>query len=250
MGGETSGLVQSRARGGIVAALNREWELLDDRHRDTVDGWAVRHDVFSACRVLSDVLAAVRSDPDMGLHALLAEFARGQQMAGRVVLQSLLGRLVNMAGRDARAGVDDYVTALWCELAVYPLSRRPTRIAANLALDTLQAVRREHRWVVRGEVATWPPGDSLDEILHRSGLIQRNHNEGSGPVVAEVLAAARHLRLIDASGYALLTSVYLDGLTGVEAAQRHRTTPGTVRVRCSRAVGRMTVAAAELLEVA
>ena len=45
----------------------------------------------------------------------------GDQLAGRVVLQALIGRMVRMAQRDPRAGIDDYLARLWCVINSYPL---------------------------------------------------------------------------------------------------------------------------------
>ena len=66
--------------------------------------------------------------------ALLAEVSIGDQLAGRVVLQALIGRMVRMAQRDPRSSVDDYLALLWCVINNYPLQRRPVRIAANSSL--------------------------------------------------------------------------------------------------------------------
>jgi DNA-directed RNA polymerase specialized sigma24 family protein len=48
----------------------------------------------------------------------------------------------------------------------------------------------------------------------------------------------------------MLHSVYVDGLSSAEAARRHLTSPGSVRVRSSKAVKRLAAHAAELAEVA
>lgn len=236
--------------GGIVWALNLEWVELSQDPEPATAGWAGRHPVFANCAGLSHILEVVRAEPDGGLAALLAEAATGDELAARVVLQSMIGRLVQMARRDAQAGVDDYVSAMWCEIRTYPLARRPVRIAANLALDTLKAVRREHRWVLRGEVTTWPPGELLDEIFHSAGAVCSGAGRTDDLDAQLVLAAGRLLKVIDAPAQDLLASVYVDGLSGVEAARRHGSTASSVRVRCSRAVGRLARAAPDLLEVA
>jgi len=236
---------------GIIDALNQEWCRIDSEQGVAVADWARRHAVLSTCTSANQVLNVVRSsDSDAALRVLLAATAAGEQLAGRVVLQSMLGRMVQMAHRDARAGVDDYVAALWCQIGTYPLARRPARIAANLALDTLKAVHREHRWLVRGEVTTWPPGVLLDELFNvvRGQVAPDGHH--SDPDARAVLAAARSLKLIDDAATSILTSVYLDGLSGAEAARRHGTSAGSIRVRCSRAVGRLSRSAAALSEAA
>lgn len=248
---EISTAVRSRGS-GIVDALNHEWTRIDTEQGVAVAAWAHRHGVLSECRSTNEVLAIVRSgaDSDAALQALLAEVAAGEQLAGRVVLQSMLGRMVQMAHRDVRAGVDDYIAALWCQIKSYPLVRRPVRIAANLALDTLKAVHREHRWLVRGEVTTWPPGALLEEWFNAAqdravpGWVQGD------PDAVSVLAAARTLELIDEAASSILTSIYVDGLSGADAARRHGTSAGSVRVRCSRAVSRLSRSAAALYEAA
>ena len=141
----------SRRRRGfsLVEALDREWCDLGLRHPGTVSRWADRHDVLTPCGSFDDVLSAARLNSDPILAALLTEVASGDQLAGRVVLQSLIGRMVRMAQRDPRAGIDDYIARLWCVINSYPLSRRPLWIAANLSMDTVKAVSREHRWMGR-----------------------------------------------------------------------------------------------------
>ncbi len=161
----------SRRRRGfsIVEALDREWCELGRRHPETVSRWADRHDVLAPYGSFDDVLSAARLNSDPVLAALLTEVAIGDQLAGRVVLQALIGRMVRMAQRDPRAGIDDYLARLWCVINSYPLSRRPVRIAANLSMDTLKAVSREHRWMGRGDVTLWSSSESLEELLEPAG---------------------------------------------------------------------------------
>lgn len=251
MAHETTDGGRSRAEGGIVSALNRDWRSLEAEHSEIVRRWADRHPVFARCDSIGDVLEAVSRQPDATLHALLAEVASSDQLAGRVIVQSLIGGLVAMAGRDPRSGVDDYVSALWCQIATYPLARRPTSIAGNLMLDTLKAVQREHRWLVRGDVATWPPGELLDELFHSAGAaVKEEAYDGHRLTARAVLGAAHQLKVIDRGAHILLSGVYLEGLTGAEVAQRHGSTPGSVRVRCSRAMSRIRRAVPDLMELA
>jgi hypothetical protein len=147
----------SRRRRGfsLVEALDREWCDLGLRHPGTVSRSADRHDVLAPCGSFDDVLQAARLNSDPILAALLTEVASGDQLAGRVVLQSLIGRMVRMAEREPHDGIDDYIARLWCVINSYPLSRRPVWIAANLSMDTVKAVSREHRWMGRGDVTLW-----------------------------------------------------------------------------------------------
>ena len=231
-----------RPRGTIVAALDRDWDEQVDRHRGPVHRWSRRHGALARCESLAEVLLAVRDQPDAVLGALLTEVSTGDQVAARVVLQALLGRVVQMAGRDRSAGIDDYVSALWCQIHAYPLATRPDRVAANLALDTLKVVVRERRWLREGEVSLWPPELLCEERLGWTVVDDRL------PFSAEeVLRAGVDRGLIDVPTHEVLVSVYVEELSGAEAAERHWSSAASVRTRCSRAVRRLVNHRDELL---
>jgi DNA-directed RNA polymerase specialized sigma24 family protein len=242
-----------RRRGfSVVEALDREWQELDLRHPGAVSRWAGRHDVLAAYCSFDDVLSSARVYSDPVLAALLAEVSLGDQLAGRVVLQALVGRMVRMAQRDPHASIDDYLARLWCAIGSYPLERRPERIAANLSMDTLKAVSREHRWMGRGDVALCPSSESLEQLLPPARL-DGSCYDSPQPVDIEarrVLEAGSLLGLMDDSTLALLRSVYVDGMTSTEAGRRFHTSAGMVRVRCSKVVREMATHSIELAEVA
>lgn len=249
MAKHSSALPTVRCGSGIVNALNREWRDLVIGHRGTAIRWAARHPALLGSESLDDIVAAVRTDADGVLAALLVEVARANggssgdlasedQVAARVVLQCLLGRMIAMAHRDPRAGVDDYVSALWCRIQTYPLPARPTRIAANLSLDALQMVKQDSQTVRWREVTPWPP----EVLIARLDLDWARHlDRGECEDVrgAEILERGRSLKLIDHATFELLRGVYLEGLSGEAAARRHHTSAGSVRVRCSRALNRL-----------
>jgi DNA-directed RNA polymerase specialized sigma24 family protein len=231
----------------IVEALNRDWDELVHRHRGSVPPWSRRQGALIGYDSLDNVLAAAQGQPDVILGALLTEVSNGDQLASRVVLQALMGRIVRMARRDPSAGVDDYVAALWCQIQTYPLASRPVRIAANLSMDTLKAVHAERRWLRSGEVTTWPP-EVFWEESHWAGADWAVDRSEPQQVSAElVLRVGRDRAFIDQATHALLASVYLHELSGAEAAERHRTSPTSVRVRCSRALRRLAAHASELV---
>jgi DNA-directed RNA polymerase specialized sigma24 family protein len=234
-------------RTSIVEALNRDWDELVHRHRGPLPCWSPRHEALVGYESLDDLLAAAQGHPDAILGALLTEVSNGDQFAGRVVLQALMGRIVRMAGRDPSAGVDDYVAALWCQIQTYPLASRPVRIAANLSMDTLKAVHAERRWLRQGEVTPWPP-EVFWEERYGGGVDWAIGRAEAPPLSAAwVLRAGRDRGLIDESTHALMVSVYVHELSGSEAAERHWTSAASVRVRCSRAVRRLAAHAPELL---
>jgi DNA-directed RNA polymerase specialized sigma24 family protein len=245
----------SRARHGqgqrIVEALNREWRGLVDDHPAAAGTWVTRHPDLAGCRDLADVLARTREVGDAALHALLTEAQRGDALAARTILQAMLGAVVRRSLRDPYATADDYVAALWCVLARYPLATRPRSIAGNLVLDTLKEVQRDSRWWSRGEAEAWLPGDELGPLLDsRWQRDHLDHGPASGLAATEVLQAGRELRLLDEPASRLLHHVYVEGLSGVEAAEQTGSTAGSVRVRCSRAVRRLAEHATELAAAA
>jgi hypothetical protein len=242
-----------RRRGfSIVEALDREWYELVRDHPTAAGAWADRHEALTRCRSLDDVLSIARVSSDRVLAALLREVSVGDQLAGRVVLQALIGRMVRMAQRDPRARIDDYLAHLWCEIGSYPLQRRPVRIAANLSMDTLKAVHQERRWLARGGITLLPSGESLEELLEPTGLDGTPY-DSLPPVdieVRQVLEAGSWLELIDDSETALLRSVYVAGMSGAQAARQLHTSAGMVRVRCSKVVRHLAAHAVELADAA
>lgn len=168
----------------------------------------------------------------------------GVGLAGRIVLQAMLGKMVVMACRDPQAGVDDYVTQLWCRVRGYPLAERPHRIAANLALDTLKAVHAE-----RGGRAS-----ATGRRVVSCVPIDLNESEPpAAPVdlsAVRVLRAANELGLIDDPTRQLLAAVYAGGWSGKEVADQLQISHATLRFRCSRAVRTLAREAVTLAEVA
>ena len=235
----------------IVDALNEEWDRLAP-DRGIAALWASKYGVLAACVDLDDVLHAITREPDAALGALLTEVARNDRSAARTVLQAMLGKLVRMACVDEHGRVDDYVGAMWVRISDYPLARRPRKIAANLALDTLKQVKAEQRLAQRLEIRPWPPGRRLDELHESAG--QRESVDHSAHI-AELTAGglldlAVGIGLLHPRSRHLLESVYADGLSGEVAGRRHGTSAGSVRVRCSRAVRHLARHAPQLAAAA
>lgn len=232
----------------LVDALNAEWDRLVEESRGLPYRWRGRQPALRDCADLADVLPAIRADPDVVLGALLCEAAQGDTVAARAVLQAMLGKVVRMALRDPWGGVDDYVSALWCRIRRYPLERRPAKIAANLALDTLKDVTAARSAGLAELVTPWPPEDQLELLLsRRQRRLEPDEPEVSGRTL---LQAALRLNLIDARACAILHSVYVEGLASSEAATRHTMSPEMVRYYCSRAVRRLRRNAEQLADAA
>jgi len=83
-----------------VTALNDEWSTLADEPAPL--SW--RAVPALPLGTLGDVLAGVRSAPDTVLLALLGLQAEGDALAGRVVVQAMLPKMILMAVRDDGVG--------------------------------------------------------------------------------------------------------------------------------------------------
>ncbi len=226
----------------IIDALNAEWDQIAFEAQPLVRGWSGNSPRLAGCSSLKDVLEAMRADPDAVLSVLLNESATGEQLAGRVVLQAMLGKVVRMALCDNRARVDDYVAAMWCRIRTYPIKERPVKIAANLVLDTLKMVTRENQWNRHNVAVTSLAADEhLEEFLSLASTQDRlDHNaEISALSALKVIASAEELGLIDSLTGDVLLSVYHDGLSGKAAAVRHQTSVDMVRFRCSKAIRKL-----------
>lgn len=230
--------------GGLLAALNEEWRHLVDQRLDGVAGWVAQEPSLSGCTDLAEVLERVRQNPDPVLWMLLARCAAGDQMAGRVVLQAMLGKLVKMARLDHQAGLDDYVGAMWVCIRTYPLARRTHRVAANLALDSLKAVQRDSR-CGPATVTPYPPSLLIDRLYELAAPAVEEELTGR-----RVLAAAGRLGLVQPEVGAVLTSVYVDGLSSQAAGARHGQSAAMIRYRCSTTVRKLARHAHALAEAA
>jgi DNA-directed RNA polymerase specialized sigma24 family protein len=154
-----------------------------------------------------------------------------------------------MASNDPDIGTHAYVVAMWERIRTYPIDRRPTHIAANLALDARKLARRER---CRERATPWPPGASfaklVDQQLARDDV---DHGREVALLTAgDIIKAALELELIDADASALLGTVYADGASSGEAGRRLLISPQLVRKRCSTAVRRLAEHANELASYA
>ena len=150
----------------LASRWNADWGLLceEPSHAARVADWLVEAGVFAPAEApgdLADVLAELerrdrergRSHSDLWLAALLQQAAAAEpagRLAARVVVQAMLPSALRTARSlqqflphaEARTIA---VSALYETVLRYPLARRPQRIAANLALDTLRTALREAR---------------------------------------------------------------------------------------------------------
>ncbi|SDU50810.1 hypothetical protein [Jiangella alkaliphila] len=230
---------------GVAGRLNDEWDRLSaDGRADAVGRWAAAEPALTGCQDLGDVEAAVaagRQRADAVLIALLRLAHDGDALAGRTVLQLMLGKAIRIAaghaGRDSRESLEHTaVAALWTVIATYPAERRPTKVAANIAMDTLGMVSRElaHR---RTETPAEP--GTLAAVL------VSDPEPDADIDLSELLAWAAESGTITAADAELLLDIYapapgLEG--GAAAAERAGISWAAARQRASRAVRRITLA--------
>lgn len=217
-----------------LSALDAEWASLS--RRPVPEAWRCAAPELGSALEVGGVRSVVKQHADAVLLALLRLHRAKDPWAGRVVVQLMLPKLVLMAVRHARATLDDHLAALWECLCTYPVGRRPTKVAANLALDTLKAISTTPG---RPRLALVPCPDDLPDPAPPLDP------DPDGPAV---LAAASRLGLIDPLTQRTLECVYVEGRTSREAAAELGMTADVVRWRCSRAVRTLRARAVELTE--
>ncbi len=143
----------------IYRQLTQEWVHLHTvpTTATTIRRWARSEPAlkgFSRPGEIVDAIdAASHERKNEILLALLRRFQNGQQLAGRIVLQAMLPKLskVAMNTRPEPGSPSTFVedsrhvtiAEFWQVMATYPVDRRTSRVASNLALDTLHRVTRD-----------------------------------------------------------------------------------------------------------
>lgn len=218
-------------REGLRATLRRwdeEWEALAPPGRTVPSTWVLACRSLSEGTWIAEVPQVVAADADAVLLGLLRLHRTGDDVAGRVVLRAMMPKAVRMALCDAESALSDYVAALWEQISVYPIERRPRRVAANLALDTLKTVKSLR--ACRGVPPWHPPGGD------------------PGPDAVAVLDAGLRLGLIDPLTRRTLECVYLQGRSSRAAASELGTSSDAVRWRCSKGVRALRTHALDLMD--
>lgn len=199
---------------------------------------------------------------DAVLLHLLAQCQQGDRLAGRVVLQVMLPKAIRLARSTAthpdwtgtfdEAGAE-VLAALWVSIASYPLERRPGRVTANLALDTLAITQRGHTgssWQRR--VREQPCEDVM--LLADPGQIDHGTDDPAGPADAELcvlLAWGVRAQVLQLHEAQMLARCYGVGVasgrplveTRAALAAELGTTRAVLRQRCRRLARRLGAAA-------
>lgn len=231
---------------GLAGQLNLEWARLrgDENAAAAVTGWANRYETLAGCATPADVeqriLACRPEETDQILLALLRLARSGDALAGRTVLQLMLGKAIRIAasrsGMDTRHNLEHTtITALWTVIATYPVDRRPTKVAANIAMDTLQIITGEFAHH-RTELPTGP------DLLNGRTTVA---SESADVELLEVLTWSVDRGTISAADATLILDIYSPApgeAGGATAAARHGLGWPAARQRASRAVRKIATA--------
>lgn len=258
----------------LPSRLNREWALLCDSAagRRAVRAWAIPSRHRPALGELGDVdglnpavqlLQSAAVSPrtrDAILVGLLERAQDGDQLAGRVVLQTMLPGAVRIAQAiTRRPDVGDrdeafalVLAALWQVIATYPVTRRREKVPANLYLDTLALVRRGHTSSSHRAALVFPERSYADiKAAFEPGQLDAGQDDLVGPADAQlctVLAWAVRSSVVRLEEARLLVRVYgLDGGpadAGPAVAAEYGISWPTLRQRCHRIARRVGQAAA------
>jgi len=259
--------VRHRTSSTLAGRLNLEWARLCEAPAsgEALDRWAVAQPVLAGARSLDDLRSRVGGDDvearDAVLLALLELAQGGDQLAGRTVLQAMLGKAVRVANGvadrpdmhgDREEAVSVAVAALWQVIATYPVLARPSRVAANLALDTVALVQRGHTGssYFRRTFPEMPVADlrTVGEGVHHDV----GPDQPPGPADAELyvlLAWDVRAGVLDLDAARLLARVYTVDQDGVPVdgraiAAQEGISWSTLRQRCNRLAHRLGAAAA------
>lgn len=260
----------------LYRQLTLDWAHLHARSTTSaaVRRWSRTEPDLSGFDRPGDVVDSIdRADhprKDALLLALIRLLQADDALAGQTLLHAMLPGLAVLAARSASRLPDGepdraeaarqlVVEEFWEIAARYPVLRRRHRVASNLVLDTLKQVTRHVGQAVPVPVDPSP----LDADLVPAGGygIHRRLRHGAfttdepvpdgdlGPEsdLPSVLAWAVRSDVITLDEAQMLADVYLPATTHGwgfdDVAQAHDTSRAAIKMRCSRAVARLTAAA-------
>lgn len=217
---------------GVFGELNREWEATL-RETPLPSSWRRRCPALKPHDTCGDLLDSIsrRRDPggiDKLLYSLLQLHAGGHELAGRLVLQSMLGKVHRLSHTARKKGYDDphqsAISAMWVTIERYPL-HRSTSVAGNLALDALALLSREaptgpaplpqpvDAWLVDAPASLVSGGLAGLPALPAGGWAAPGADEGDTLLEDpfQILYWAHEQGAITAADHELLSRVYLCG---------------------------------------
>lgn len=237
----------------VFAQLNREWPRLaaDPTSTAQLRRWSVAHPALRGVATLAELPVHVRrhEDPNAVLLAVLVLHQNGAPLAGRVLLQLMLPKLVSIT-HCARLDPLGHAGPVFGEKAAATVAAflecaadQPTKaktIAGALALRTLGKITAPSR----------APGRELRSVSLETVEESETWVDGSAQLtgadveLAELLAWATASRTITTAERQLLELVYLEqpDASRADIAAELGITCASLRKRLSRTVGRVRVA--------
>jgi len=238
-------ITNTRTRPSIWSELHREWAWLSNRPaaRDAVHEWSMTYPVFSGARSLQDIVDTVSHSPNSAVTALLTEHHSGHKLAGRVLTQCMLPKLIRSA-RYARTTIHERAENYFDERAQQTLAAfhdvldewRPGAAgsAASLGLDTLHKITKMRP--VIAQIPVEPDSQSFD-LPVRDG-----HLSDSVDANSLIDWAAMNNVLSDAE-IDLLNRAYVNPTGSLKAlAVEISVTDAALRQRLSRSVSKLRTA--------
>lgn len=244
----------------ILRQLSQDWSRLCalSSMRHTLRRWAAANPCFEGITSLGDLVDGIDAGDEQEADRLLLGLVRlaqaGHQLAARVVLQAMLPKLARMS-RTTRPSSNDNrrrsdrahiaVATFWEVIYAYPVSRRRTRVAANLALDTLHRLTTDLRR---------PPADIPMDPEETAGRLASTPEENTAHPAGtpspdadllEVIAWALDVEAISPDEATVLVRVYLPSAgdsSRAALAERMGISQAALRQRTSRARRRLIAA--------
>ena len=222
----------------IVAELDAEWARLRAQRRVLVQmrSWPVDGalaDAIQHAANLDDIVRATQpyavgfERAGATLRALV-EIAASDDLAARIVLQRILGGLLNASKRwhhDHRSGspVDQIIGAAWIAIRQFEPGRAARHIAPALIADALWIGLRRER---RRKATTLEVPVPTDKLAQTPAEVEDLH---AWPALAATLRAAEHAG-VDASHLDTIRTLTRTGST-TRAADHFGVTARTIRTR-------------------
>ena len=235
---------------GVLGQLNLEWST-------ALSAWPLpaawnQYAALAEFDCGQDVLDAIsratsREHVDAILHALLTLHQAGDQMAGRTILQTMLGKVARTAQTARNRGlVDEHeaaLAAMWTAIHTYPLSRTRS-VAANLALDSLRQLGRQN--------STDAPEPWLLEAQHGIAGPVVPAEDGFDAVLVQTLTWAADQQVLTRAEIQLIARAHLETSGGfvtrmTELADEMGVTFRCLQQRHQRAVTRLATAVAKAM---
>lgn len=241
----------------LFGTLLEEWVRLNSSRvaASTVQRWAADHPVLAGANRPADIVDAVDAAPterqDAILLALLRLTQAGEQLAGRILVQQMLPRLASLRWtiktpiatsadyRHCQDRVHIIVATFWEIVATYPVERRPTRVAANLALDTLGHVCR-----IADRSPDLLPHEPIDEgeLLNRHAPQHPQLAAEQAEEMPAILRWATDTGVLTTQAAHLLNDIYAQGEAPLDYSRRTGISHASVKQQCLRAKRRLRAA--------